>query len=82
VLDNFEQGAVIRTISSEGDYNFYDTANSIFSATIEEHDTESGALMQNVEIYVSLYSGSEALIANSSTWGIYNWADRTSKNEY
>ena len=62
VLDNFEQGAVIRTISSEGDYNFYDTANSIFSATIEEHDNENGALMQNVEIYVSLNGGSEALL--------------------
>jgi hypothetical protein len=62
VLENFEQGAVIRTISSEGDYNFYDTANSIFSATIEEHDTENGALMQNVEIYVALNGSSEVLL--------------------
>ena len=61
VLDNYEQGAVIRTISSEGDYNYYDTANSIFSATIEEHDTESGGLMQNVEIYVG-FNGNESLL--------------------
>ena len=61
VLENFEQGAVIRTISSEGDYNFYDTENSVFSATIEEHDIEDGALMQSVEIYVSLNGGAEAL---------------------
>ena len=62
VLDNFQQGAVIRTISSSGEYNFYDPANSVFSATIEEHDTENGGLMQNVEVYVALNGGSEALL--------------------
>jgi len=62
VLDNYEQGAVLRTISSSGEYNFYDPANSVFSATIEEHDTENGGLMQNVEVYISLNGGSEALL--------------------
>ena len=62
VLDNYQNGAVLRTISSEGEFNFYAPDSSIFTATIEEHDTENGALMQNVEIFVSLNSGSEASI--------------------
>jgi len=62
VYENIQKGAVIRTISSGGEYNFYDPANSIFSATIEEHDAENGGLMQNVEVYVSLNGGSEALL--------------------
>jgi len=62
VYENIQKGAVIRTISSSGEYNFYDPANSIFSATIEEHDAENGGLMQNIEVYVSLNGGSEALL--------------------
>ena len=61
VLDNYTNGAVIRTIASSGEYNFYAPATSIFSATIEEHDKEKGALMQNIEIYVSKNGGTEAL---------------------
>ena len=61
VLDNYTNGAVIRTIASSGEYNFYAPAASIFTATIEEHDTENGALMQDIEIYVSLNSGAEKL---------------------
>jgi len=62
VLDNYTNGAVLRTISSSGEYNFYAPDTSIFSATIEEHDTESGALMQNVEVYVNLNGGTDALL--------------------
>ena len=62
VLDNYTSGAVLRTISSSGEYNFYAPDSSVFAATIEEHDTENGALMQNVEIYVSLNGGAEALL--------------------
>ena len=62
VLDNYTNGAVIRTIASSGEYNFYAPATSIFTATIEEHDTENGALMQSIEIYVSLNGGTEALL--------------------
>ena len=61
VLDNYETGAVLRTISSSGDYNFYDQTSSIFTVTIEEHDEENGSLMQNVEIYISVDGGSEVL---------------------
>ena len=61
VLDNYTNGAVIRTITSSGEYNFYAPTKSIFTATIEEHDTEGGDLMQNIEIYVSLNTGAEEL---------------------
>ena len=61
VLDNYTNGAVIRTIASSGEYNFYAPATSVFTATIEEHDNENGALMQNIEMYVSLNSGAESL---------------------
>ena len=57
VLDNFETGAVLRTISTSGTYNYYDQSTSIFSATIEEHDEENGELMQSVDIYLSVDGG-------------------------
>jgi hypothetical protein len=59
VLDNYQKGAVLRTISSSGAYNFYDQSNSVFTATIEAHDEEDGALLNNVEIFVSADSGNE-----------------------
>ena len=59
VLDNYQKGAVLRTISSSGDYNFYDQSNSVFTATIEAHDEENGALLSNVEIFISADSGEE-----------------------
>lgn len=62
ILDNYGTGAVLRTISSSGEYNFYAPDSSVFSATIEEHDVEDGGLMQNVEVYVNLNGGSEALL--------------------
>ena len=61
VLDNYETGAVLRTISSSGEYNFYEQGTSIFSATIEAHDEEDGALMQSVDIFLSVDGGSEVL---------------------
>ena len=62
VLDNYQKGAVLRTISSSGDYNFYDQSNSVFTATIEAHDEEDGALLNNVEIFISADSGEEVQI--------------------
>ena len=61
ILESVQQGAVLRTISSGGEYNFYAPDTSIFELTIEEHDVENGALMQNVEVYLSHNDGSEIL---------------------
>ena len=66
VLDNFETGAVLRTIASGGEYNYNAPDASVFSMTIEEHDEEDGALMENVEVYVSLNGGTEALVKSVS----------------
>ena len=38
IFDKVEQSAVLRTISSKGDYNFYAPSTSVFELTIEEHD--------------------------------------------
>ena len=62
ILDSVQQGAVIRTISSGGEYNFYAPNESVFKLTFEEHDIENGALMQDVEVYLSHNGGSEILI--------------------
>ena len=61
VLDNFETGAILRTISSSGTYNYYDQSNSVFTATIEEQDQQNGELMKGVEIWLSVDGGSEVL---------------------
>ena len=67
VLDNFETGAILRTISSSGTYNYYDQSNSIFTATIEEQDQQNGELMKGVEIWLSVDGGSEVLYKTLQT---------------
>ncbi len=79
VLDNYTNGAVLRTISSSGEYNFYAPAASVFTATIEEHDTEQGALMQSVEVYVNLNGGTDALLSTILP-GAFTTGPRSSKN--
>ncbi len=62
VLDNYKTGAVLRTISTSGEFNYYAISTSAFTATIEAHDVEDGGLMQDVQIFVSADAGSEALV--------------------
>ena len=54
VLDNFDKGAVIRTISTSGDYNFYNQNTSVFSVEIEEHDAENGDLIADMYLEITL----------------------------
>ncbi len=61
VLENYGQGAVLRTIDQSGEFNYYAISSSSFTATIEAHYKEDGGLMQNVEIFVSADGGTEAL---------------------
>lgn len=68
VLDNFQTGAVLRTISIDptagnwkGEYNVFDLPGSVFKVEIEEHDKENGGLFKDVEVFVS-YAGNEALL--------------------
>lgn len=62
VLNDYQTGAVLRTISQSGEYNVYDTSGSVFELEIEEHDTENGALLQSVDVFISLNSGGETLL--------------------
>jgi hypothetical protein len=62
VLDNYVTGAVLRGWNPTGDYNFFAPSTSIFTVEIEEHDDQNGALMQDVQVFVSLNSGTEVLI--------------------
>lgn len=62
VPDTYETVATLRTITSSGEYNYNAPEASVFSITIEEYDEENGALMENVEVYVSLNGGDEALV--------------------
>jgi len=68
VLDNFQTGAVLRTIKIDptagnwkGEYNVFDLPGSVFRVTIEEHDKENGGLFKDVGVYVS-YAGNEQLL--------------------
>ena len=62
VLDNYVTGAVLRGWNPTGDYNFFAPSTSIFTVEIEEHDEQNGALMQDVQVFVSLNSGTEVLL--------------------
>ena len=62
VLDNYVTGAVLRGWNPTGDYNFFAPSTSVFSVTIEEHDVQKGALMQDVQIYVALNGAGEVLL--------------------
>lgn len=62
VLDNYVTGAVLRGWNPTGDYNFFAPSTSIFTVEIEEHDDQNGALMQDVQVFVSLNSGTEVLL--------------------
>ena len=59
VLDNYTSGAVLRTIGSTGEFNYYAPNESIFKLTIEEHDKENGDLMEDVEVFLSFNKGTE-----------------------
>ena len=62
VLDNYVTCAVLRGWNPTGDYNFFAPSTSIFTVEIEEHDDQNGALMQDVQVFVSLNSGTEVLL--------------------
>lgn len=62
VLSDFTNGAVLRTITQSGEFNIYDTEGSVFEITLEEHDTENGDLLQDVQIFTKHQNGNEALM--------------------
>ncbi|MAS16243.1 MAG: hypothetical protein CMC47_02735, partial [Flavobacteriaceae bacterium] len=66
MLKEYQVGAALRTITEAGSYRFFDAANSIWSATLEPHDHESGGLTESVDWYVS-NGGSNEVLARTVT---------------
>jgi len=54
VFDNVENGAVLRTISVNSQTLNSSDPSSSFSVTVEEQDVEDGALLESVDVFVSI----------------------------
>lgn len=61
MLSEYEQGAALRQITKSGEFQAATPGTSVVNWTFEPHDPESGALTQNVEMYLSYNSGAEML---------------------
>ena len=61
MLSEYEQGAALRQISQSGEFQAATPGTSIVNWTFEPHDPESGALTQNVEMYLAYNGGAEIL---------------------
>lgn len=69
VLDNTTSGAVLRTITpatNQFAIGTPDFENIGFSVEIEEQDNQNGALLDNVQVYVSFRDDSEGTTTNES----------------
>jgi hypothetical protein len=65
MLSNYTQGAALRQISKVGEYQAASPGTSNMAWVMEPHDVESGALTQNVEMYIA-YNGSFSGRASTS----------------
>ena len=62
VFDGVSYGAILRTIDVTGkSFNLTDL-NSAFSVIVEEQDEEYGALLSEVDVYVSKEDGNEVMV--------------------
>jgi hypothetical protein len=72
MLKEYQVGAALRTISESGSYRFFDPGNSLWSATLETHDHESGGLTESVDWYVSNGGNNEVLARTVSRSEMYD----------
>ena len=72
MLKEYQVGAALRTITESGSYRFFDAANSLWSATLETHDHESGGLTESVDWYVSNGGNNEVLARTVSRSEMYD----------
>ena len=72
MLKEYQVGAALRTITESGSYRFFDAANSLWSATLEPHDHESGGLTESVDWYVSNGGNNEVLARTVSRSEMYD----------
>ena len=71
MLKEYQVGAALRTITESGSYRFFDPGNSLWSATLEPHDHESGGLTESVDWYVSNGGNNEVLARTVSRSEMY-----------
>jgi len=71
MLKEYQVGAALRTITESGSYRFFDAGNSLWSATLEPHDHESGGLTESVDWYVSNGGNNEVLARTVSRSEMY-----------
>ena len=72
MLKEYQVGAALRTITESGSYRFFDAGNSLWSATLEPHDHESGGLTESVDWYVSNGGNNEVLARTVSRSEMYD----------
>ena len=72
MLKEYQVGAALRTITESGSYRFFDPGNSLWSATHETHDHESGGLTESVDWYVSNGGNNEVLARTVSRSEMYD----------
>ena len=72
MLKEYQVGAALRTITEAGSYRFFDASNSLWSATLEPHDHESGGLTESVDWYVSNGGNNEVLARTVSRSEMYD----------
>ena len=72
MLKEYQVGAALRTITESGSYRFFDPGNSLWSATLETHDHESGGLTESVDWYVSNGGNNEVLARTVSRSEMYD----------
>ncbi len=72
MLKEYQVGAALRTITESGSYRFFDPGNSLWSATLEPHDHESGGLTESVDWYVSNGGNNEVLARTVSRSEMYD----------
>ena len=72
MLKEYQVGAALRTKTESGSYRFFDPGNSLWSATLETHDHESGGLTESVDWYVSNGGNNEVLARTVSRSEMYD----------
>ena len=72
MLKEYQVGAALRTITESGSYRFFDPGNSLWSATLEPHDHQSGGLTESVDWYVSNGGNNEVLARTVSRSEMYD----------
>lgn len=66
VLDGFQNGAILRTISSSTDLDISDESSS-FTITLEEQDPEGGALLKEVRVNVGFDDNTLIIVGDDTT---------------